>query len=337
MAKPRIFVSSTYYDLRHIRNNLENFIESLGYEAVLFESGDITFHHDTPIVDSCYEEVDKCHMLVLIIGGRYGSNGDVIVNDDATEDKASKKFEIFNSVTKKEYEKARFRNIPIFIFVDKNVKSEYETYKQNIANTSIIYAHVDNPSIFKLLDEILNQKNNNFVREFDKFADISTWLKDQWAGIFADFLTKKAVDAPIKDLASQVSELASVTDSLKNYTESIIKKLEPDNFEQIVRVQEKKQTRNKLTRFVKEPLIAYLLSTENLSRIKLYNAFEASNSVEEMLKIVGMDELARGEFLRLHFLAANSDYEDLKKRYSDRMNDDDIDILIDNPNPMEPE
>ncbi len=48
MAKPRVFVSSTYYDLKHIRNSVETFIENLGYDAVLFESGDIPFHHDAP-------------------------------------------------------------------------------------------------------------------------------------------------------------------------------------------------------------------------------------------------------------------------------------------------
>jgi len=332
MAKPRIFVSSTYYDLRHIRNNLENFIESLGYEAVLFESGDIAFHHDIPIVDSCYEEVDKCHMLVLIIGGRYGSNADGITKEKLSEEKISQKFETFNSVTKKEYEKARFRNIPIFIFVDKNVRSEYETYKQNSTNTTISYAHVDNPNVFKLLDEILNQKTNNFVREFDKFADISTWLKDQWAGLFADFLTKKAVDAPIKDLASQVSELASVTDSLKNYTESIMKKIEPDNFEKIVRVQERKQTRNKLSRFTKEPLISFLMQTENLKASRLYSALEKSTDVEEMLERAGMAQLSVRAFLSEHFTAATNDFQDLKKRYSERLNEEDD--LIDNPNPL---
>lgn len=36
MARPRVFVSSTYYDLKHIRASLENFIESLGFDAVLF-------------------------------------------------------------------------------------------------------------------------------------------------------------------------------------------------------------------------------------------------------------------------------------------------------------
>ena len=35
MARPRVFVSSTYYDLKHIRASLENFIESLGFDAVL--------------------------------------------------------------------------------------------------------------------------------------------------------------------------------------------------------------------------------------------------------------------------------------------------------------
>src|SRR5438270_9251216 len=32
MARPRVFVSSTYYDLRHIRGSLEVFIGSLGYD-----------------------------------------------------------------------------------------------------------------------------------------------------------------------------------------------------------------------------------------------------------------------------------------------------------------
>jgi hypothetical protein len=73
MAKPRVFVSSTYYDLRHIRDRLEAFIESFGYDPVLFESGDIPFHHDAPLDESCYAEIQTCHILILIVGGRYGS------------------------------------------------------------------------------------------------------------------------------------------------------------------------------------------------------------------------------------------------------------------------
>ncbi len=35
MAKPRVFISSTYYDLRHIRNDLDGFIKELGYEPTI--------------------------------------------------------------------------------------------------------------------------------------------------------------------------------------------------------------------------------------------------------------------------------------------------------------
>lgn len=35
MDKPRLSVSSTYYDLKHIRSSQKIFIESLGYDAQL--------------------------------------------------------------------------------------------------------------------------------------------------------------------------------------------------------------------------------------------------------------------------------------------------------------
>ena len=47
MARPRVFVSSTYYDLKHIRASLDLFIEQLGYESVLSEKGDIAYAHDS--------------------------------------------------------------------------------------------------------------------------------------------------------------------------------------------------------------------------------------------------------------------------------------------------
>lgn len=36
-GRPRVFVSSTYYDLRIVRADLERFIKEMGYEAVLYE------------------------------------------------------------------------------------------------------------------------------------------------------------------------------------------------------------------------------------------------------------------------------------------------------------
>jgi Domain of unknown function (DUF4062) len=42
MAKPKIFISSTFYDLKQIRSDLDNFVENLGYEPIRNEEGDIT-------------------------------------------------------------------------------------------------------------------------------------------------------------------------------------------------------------------------------------------------------------------------------------------------------
>ena len=41
--KPRIFVSSTFYDLKYIREDLSNFIKSYNFEPIMFEDGDIGY------------------------------------------------------------------------------------------------------------------------------------------------------------------------------------------------------------------------------------------------------------------------------------------------------
>src|SRR5436853_3401046 len=97
MAKPRIFVSSTYYDLKYIRASLELFVESLGFDAVLSEKGDIAYTSDRPLDESCYREVDNADVFILIIGGRYGSE----ISSGSKKPKAF--FERYESITKKEY------------------------------------------------------------------------------------------------------------------------------------------------------------------------------------------------------------------------------------------
>jgi hypothetical protein len=44
MAWPRVFVSSTYYDLKHIRASLSSVIDTLGYESVFSEKEVLRMH-----------------------------------------------------------------------------------------------------------------------------------------------------------------------------------------------------------------------------------------------------------------------------------------------------
>ena len=43
MAVPRVFISSTCYDLQEIRFQLRRFIQDIGYEPVMSEFGDIFY------------------------------------------------------------------------------------------------------------------------------------------------------------------------------------------------------------------------------------------------------------------------------------------------------
>mgnify|MGYP001194458206 CR=1 FL=1 len=38
MAKPRVFISSTYYDLKSVRADLERFVRDKGFAGVKFEA-----------------------------------------------------------------------------------------------------------------------------------------------------------------------------------------------------------------------------------------------------------------------------------------------------------
>lgn len=228
MVKPRVFVSSTYYDLKYIRNGLKSFIDSFGYEAVLFEDGDIPYDHLLPLDQSCYSEVTRCHMLVLIIGGRYGS-------PSSLED-----YNPCNSITIKEYQSAREKDIPVFIFIERNVYSEYRTYKANVDNVGVNYAHVDNVKIFEFVDQILSQKRNNQVCEFDKFEDISNWLRDQWAGLFAEYLRQRQDQKVLLNISGKIDELSQVSEALRTYTESLMKKVQPEGYDGLIQAESKK-------------------------------------------------------------------------------------------------
>lgn len=314
MAKPRIFVSSTYYDLKHIRNTLEAFIDSFGYDAILFESGDIPFHHDQPLDESCYGEIQNCHMLILIVGGRYGSPTSDSKRPIGKE--LEKAYEKFNSVTKKEYETARERDIPIFIFVEKGVLAEYQTYKDNRDNKTIKFVHVDSVNVYRLLDDILAQRRNNFVREFEKFDDISNWLRDQWAGLFADFLSRKKNETTLNDLTSQVAQLRSVSTTLKEYTESIMREIKPEDYENIIDTQSKKLRATNIVLFSENPLINHLLSHIPESKAPLlYSAFEKSTSLLDFFIKAKCPKSAIDYLIPEYTDVVNNDYNKLRQRF----------------------
>lgn len=205
MARPRIFISSTFYDLRQIRVELDKFIESLGYEPVRNEEGDIPYGKDDALQSYCYKEIENVDILVSIIGSRYGSS--------AMTEKSQE-----YSVSQMELKTALAENKQVFVFVDKNVATEYETYSLNKSNSDVKYKYVDNPNIYKFIEEIKSLPNNNNIKEFETAEDITSYLKEQFAGLFKQFIldSKRVKEAyVIKDIEKTAKTLRELVDYLK--------------------------------------------------------------------------------------------------------------------------
>ena len=171
MAKLRIFISSTFYDLRQVRSDLDTFIEGLGYDSVRNEEGDIPYGKEEALEEYCYKEIKSVDILVAIIGGRFGS-----------ESRRNN-----SSISQIELKTALKENKQIYIFIEKNVLSEYETYLLN-KEKDLKYRYVDDKRIYSFIEEVKNLNSNNNIKGFETASDITKYLKEQFSGLFQRFL-----------------------------------------------------------------------------------------------------------------------------------------------------
>lgn len=200
MAKPRIFISSTFYDQKQVRADLNNFIKQLGYETVRNEKGDIAYGNQKRLEEYCYKEINNIDILICIIGGRYGSQSDM--------DNES-------SVTQMELETAIKNNKQVYIFIEKNVLTEYETYSLN-KNSDIKYRFVDNIKIYEFIAKIKSYNKNNTIHGFDAVADIVSFLRNQLAGLFKRLLSEQAKIGEIS-LTNKLEDTSKTLEKLLSF------------------------------------------------------------------------------------------------------------------------
>jgi len=172
MSCPRIFISSTYYDLKHVREIIREFVKDIGYEPILSEFSDIFYQPGDTVQNSCLREISSCDIFVLIVGKRYGS----YFPDDSL------------SITHREYIEAQNQSIPIYSFVDLDVLHDYEFHNKNTGADKCNYRVVEDTNIFSLINDIQEASTDNALIAFTSIADILNHLKKQWASLFKNFL-----------------------------------------------------------------------------------------------------------------------------------------------------
>lgn len=242
MASPKVFVSSTCFDLGEVRDSLREFIKSFGFEPILSDYGDVFFHPDSHTHEACVNEVDNCDLFVLIIGGRFGGN---YVNDTS------------KSITNAEYDAAVKRNIPVFVYIKKDVLENHHIYLKNKKDddeefrTKIIYPAIhqqkDAISIFEFINSVRSTTINNAYQPFELAKDIEEQLRKQWAGMFFDYLKLRAIKNDAEKTNDLLSSLKNSSEKLEEIVEKIYSSVDKDNSkDEIERIDKKSQAKSLL-------------------------------------------------------------------------------------------
>lgn len=202
MAAPRIFLSSTYYDLKQVRSDIGKFIQDLGYVPVMNENADIPYTQKHELEYDCYGEILSCDVLVCMIGNSFGSQS------------------TFNelSITMNELEQAIKNRKLIYVFIEKSVFYENKTYRKNAALQGFTPAAVNDIKVHQFIKALIDKVGREkYIQPFDTAQDIIDKLRTQFAGLFQSLLTAKQVDAE----SLRAYELHNEVENLKQLVEDI--------------------------------------------------------------------------------------------------------------------
>lgn len=203
MSAPRVFISSTFYDLKQVRNVVGNFIRDIGYEPVMHEHSDVAYTQNTPLEKDCYSELSSCDIVVCIIGNHFGSKS--VENDF--------------SITMNEINQAIKNQKKVYIFVANDVYVENRTYVQNKDSGCFKSAYADDLRIHEFLADLQAKVTNHVILPFDTTDQIVETLKKQFAGLLQGLLQREASLTEGKTIYDLQETVVQIKKSIAEYDE----------------------------------------------------------------------------------------------------------------------
>ena len=283
MAVPRVFLSSTCYDLGVIRDSLGSFIESFGFDPCLSDRGDVFYHPDLHTHDSCLSEIRNCHLLVLIIGGRFGGS---YVAD------------LKKSIVNAEFAAARELNIPVFTFVKREVLDDHRIYQKNKDNKvldKIEFPSLDKQEhakrVFEFIDEVRLSRTNNGFFAFEYPRDIEMLLKKQWAGMMFDFLQRRQLAEQYETQNKLLSSLAASTGQLEDLVKRLYRKADESQADAVIQIVE---LRSRAEQFFRELFNYFSLQGFGAASVEVLAADPQELTWYEWLASVSEFHLSQG-------------------------------------------
>lgn len=229
MPSPKIFLSSTCYDLGMVREQLRSFFLRLGYDPILSEYSDVLYDPRTHTHTSCIQEVPNADIVVVLIGSRFGGRAvPEALNAVDIENLVKASFDIAVlhepeklSITQLEVLKAIDASVPVFAFVDEKVMHDHFVYQKNkdIAD-KIKFPSIEKTESAKYIFEFINflhQRNKgNSVISFGRIEDIETHLLKQWGALFQKLLKEQ------RDRAHEARKFFTISEQIEDIKTAII-------------------------------------------------------------------------------------------------------------------
>lgn len=198
-----IFLSSTCYDLKSLREHLRSEIAAWGHDPVLSDYPSFPVFPDLSAVENCKKVVrDRADVFVLVVGGKRGSL------DVETE----------CSVVNSEYREARAAGLDCIVFVDRQVWDLRPLFQKN--PKADFSPTVDFPEVFRFIEEIEN--DTKWIFQFHRTDDILTILRQQLSIRFRDLLLRHRenrllIPPEFSSEMSNISRIVQDRDSLWEY------------------------------------------------------------------------------------------------------------------------
>jgi uncharacterized protein DUF4062 len=171
LKPPSVFVSCAFTEVsQEWRDQLRKLIEEdYGFIPMMSEDGRFVYHPagDAHISDNVVAAVGNCHLYVLFIGGRYGSQHPKHPG---------------RSVTSLELEKALAENVPTYVYVHRPVWDDYKRFKDK--GTKAVYS--SDIEVVRFVGSLIDRGCP--VRPFERAQDIFPYLKQQLANVFGALL-----------------------------------------------------------------------------------------------------------------------------------------------------
>ena len=142
-------------------------------------------------------------------------------------------------------------------------------------------------------------------------------MRDQWAGLFTEFLARRADQKSITALSHQLGDLKAITDGLREYTETILERVAADKAPKIISEQARRLRHRDILMFSRHPMIDYFhrrLEKRIPIRLKELKFFLAAHKIEDYLRAIGLSKKQIDEQMDKVGRQARRDFVELKRQ-----------------------